>query len=220
MYDKKDILYPIFLDCCKYCPDMYWVNIFEELSYGKTPYGVFISKNFMCCNYKNKEFSYKIEQKEPEKLFNDIYNLLSTKLGLLSYQQKIKKRLDFNNMEDTIKESRQNWYNIKKKNIKELLIEKYVIDMKNKYMLSVKQCKYLLSLIYISLIFKVIVPNDIVYNNCKIDKIEGIDFKKNKIILKKQLYDTESEFRPQVIIENKSMSENWDKYLKELRKLL
>ena len=27
-------------------------NIFEELAYGKTSYGIYISKNFICCNQR------------------------------------------------------------------------------------------------------------------------------------------------------------------------
>ena len=66
-------------------------NVFEELSYGKTPYGTYISKNFFCCNYKDKGFNYKIDDKNPEELHNDIYSLLVKKLGLLSQKKKILK---------------------------------------------------------------------------------------------------------------------------------
>ena len=84
MTGKKDILYPIFLECLQYTTDTFWENIFEDLAYGKTPYGTYINKNFLCCNYKNKEFSYKIEKKNADQLYNDVFNLLAKKLGLLS----------------------------------------------------------------------------------------------------------------------------------------
>ena len=93
---KKEIVYPIFLECCQYTTDIFWENVFEDLSYGKTPYGTYITKDFLCCNYKDKEFSYKIEKnKDTEQLYNDIFNLLSKKLGLLSQRDKIKKKIDF-----------------------------------------------------------------------------------------------------------------------------
>jgi hypothetical protein len=216
---KVEIIFPIFLECCKYCPDLFWVNVFEELSYGKTPYGVYFSKKYLCCNYKNKEFSYKIETNDAEKLYQDVYDLLSKKLGLLSTQEKIKKRLDFNNAEDCIKECKQNWSSIRKKNVKDLLIEKYVINMKHKYLLTFKQAKYLLSLIYIMMIFKIISQKDIVYIDGTIDHIEGIEFEKKKIILKRDMYNIEQSFAPQILIEKKSMSDLWEKYLKELKKM-
>jgi hypothetical protein len=217
---KVEIIFPIFLECCKYCPDLFWVNVFEELSYGKTPYGVYISKKYLCCNYKNKEFSYKIENTDSKKLYTDIYELLSKKLGLLSTQEKLKKRLDFNTAEDSIKESKQNWNSIRKKNVKDLLIEKYVLRMKKKYSLKFKQARYLLSLIYITMVFKIITQKDIIYCDGVIDRIEGIDFEKNKIILSRELYNVDDQsFAPQIFIEKKSMSECWDKYLKELKKM-
>ena len=160
---KKEIIYPIFLECFEYTTDSFWENIFEDLSYGKCPYGTYINKNFLCCNYKDKEFSYKIEKKNPLQLYTDIYNLFAKKLGLLSSRDKLKKKLDFNNIEEELKFNKNKWTDIRKKNIKDLLIENYVIDMKNKYSLSNKQSKNLLSSIFIGMIFKVINIKDICY---------------------------------------------------------
>ena len=70
---KREIVYPIFLECCQFTDDKFWENVFEDLAYGKTPYGTYISKDFLCCSYKKKEFSYKIEKKLPhigDSLFN------------------------------------------------------------------------------------------------------------------------------------------------------
>ena len=218
---KKEIIYPIFLECCQYTTDIFWENVFEDLSYGKTPYGTYITKDFLCCNYKDKEFSYKIEKnKEPEQLYTDIFNLLSKKLGLLSQRDKIKKKIDFYNIEEEIKEGRKNWSSIRKKNIKDLLIEKYVIDMKNKYSLTIKQSKYLLSIIFIAMVFKVITVKDINYENGKISHIEGIDFKKKQIIILRDVYSLESSFNSCILIEPNLMSYNWENYLIYLKKLI
>ena len=88
----------------------------------------------------------------------------------------------FNNIENEIKEYRKSWSNIRKKNIKDLLIESYIIDMKNKHCLTIKQSRTLLSLIFIGMVFKVITVKDIVYENGCIKNIEGISFKKKQII--------------------------------------
>jgi len=217
---NKDIIYSVFLECCKYTPDEFWENIFEDLAYGKTPYGTYISKDFLCCNYKDKEFSYKIERnKKSIVLYDDVYNLLSNKLGLLSHKDKVNKRADFHNIEENIKESRKDWSRIRKKNVKDYLIENYVIDMKNKYKLSIKQAKYLLSVILIAIVFKVITSKDIEYSDGKIHNIIGIDFERKKIIMKKNIYKIEVSFAPCIVIEKKLMSDNWDKYLSTLRKI-
>ena len=165
---KKDIIYPNFIECVQFTDDIFWKTVFIDLAYGKTPYGTYISKDFLCCGYKNKEFSYKIEKKDPEKIYTEVYSLLLNKLGLLSQKEKLKKRSDFNIMEDDMKEVNQKWVNIRKKNTKDLLIEKYVIDMKNKYFLSLKQTRYLLSIIFIAMIFKNITSKDIYFENGKI----------------------------------------------------
>jgi len=215
---KKDIIYPVFLECCQFTSDAFWENIFEDLSYGKTPYGTYISKNFLCCSYKNKEFSYKIERKNPKDLYQEIYNLLTKKLGILSNKEKIKKRFDFYQTESRIVKNREEWSNIKKKNIKDLLIEKYVLDMKKKHSLTMTQAKYLLSIIFISLVFKVISPKDIIYHDNKIHDIEGIEFVKNKIIFKREIYNTNLTISYDTIADKKILSEKWNKYLEMIRK--
>lgn len=215
---RKEIIYPIFLECCQYADDTFWENIFEDLAYGKAPYGTYISKDFLCCNYKKKEFNYKIENKDASKMYDEVYNLLTKKLGLLSQKEKVKKRKAFIDAEESIKESRKNWSDIRKKNTKELLIELYVTRMKNKHSLSIKQARYLLSIIMISLIFKVIVAEDIDYRDGSIHHIEGIDFTKNHIFIERDLYKFEVSFAPHIVLDKKLMSDNWEKYLKELRK--
>jgi hypothetical protein len=217
---KKEILYPMFLECFEYTTDSFWENVFEDLAYGKTPYGTYINKNFLCCNYKNKEFSYKIEKKDSEQLYNDVYNLLAKKLGLLSVRDKLNKKIDFNNIEEDLKNTRKSWNNIRKKNIKDLLIENYVINMKNKYKLSVSHSRKLISTIFIGLIFKVFSVKDINYNNGVIESIDGITFEDNKVILERNVYDIENEYRKCILIDKTLMSDNWEKYLNSLQKLL
>ena len=215
---KKEIIYPVFLECCKFSTDSFWENMFEDLAYGKTPHGTYINKNFLCCSYKNKEFSYKIERKDPIELYTDIYNLLTKKLGMMSHMEKIKKRVDFEETESRIKEFRQDWGNIRKKNIKDLLVERYVIDMKNKHSLTVKQATYLLSIIFIAIVFKVITSKDIEYSDNKIQNIDGIEFTQKKIIIKRNIYDIDISFSPEIFMDKKLMADNWEKYLISLRK--
>jgi len=216
---KREIIYPIFLECCQFTDDKFWENVFEDLAYGKTPYGTYISKDFLCCSYKKKEFSYKIEKKLPKDIYNDVYDLLTNKLGLLSPLEKSKKRKIFKDIEEDITESRKNWNDIKKKNIKELLIELYVARMKNKHSLTLKQARYLLSIIFVGMIFKVITNKDVEYKNGKIENIDGIEISHKKIDVKKDLYNLDNNFTPTIILDKNLMYDNWEKYLKELKKI-
>ena len=215
---KREIIYPMFLECSDYCNDNYWKNIFEDLAYGQTPYGTYISKGFFCCNYKNKEFSYKIEKKDSKKLFEDI-SALCKKIGLLSHNDKIQKKIDFRNLENDIKEDREKWCNIRKKNLKDFLIENFVINMKKKYNLDTNQSKYLNYVIFLSMIFKIIGMKDVDYEEGEIKSIKGISFEDKKIILENDLFQYDG--RKCILIDDKKfMSDSWEKYLTALKKNL
>jgi len=217
---KREIIYPVFLDCTRYTDDIFWQNIFKELAYGKTSYGIYISKNFICCNQKKKEFSYKIEPKDPELVYNELYNIFKNKVGIQSHQEKLNSRKVFNQVEDeNNKNIKNNWGSIKKKNMKELLIELYVTKMKNKYFLSLEQARYLISIIYIGIIFKVITKKDINYVNGEIIDIIGITFDRKKVILNKNIYSVEITFENTVFAEKKTMKDIWNKYIRDLKKL-
>lgn len=210
---KREIIYPFFLECCTYAPDSFWSSIFEDLAYGKCPYGTYISKDFLCCSQKKKEFSYKIEYKDPEKLYKDVYHLLSEKLGLLSKKDQNAKK----NILLTTKEP-EDWVDIKKKNIKDMYLEKFVVDMKNKHSLTLKQARYLLSIIIIATAFKILTPKDIVFYDGEVKEITGIDFEDGEIILSEELLNMDNTTNTVVIDETSTMSSTWPKYLKDLRK--
>lgn len=216
---KRETIYPIFLECCQYADDIFWENIFLDLSYGKSPYGTYISKDFICCSYKKKEFTYKIEKKDPKVIYDEIYNLFTNKLELLSQKEKVKKKKAFTDAEDSIKDSRKTWVDIRKKNIKELLIELYITRMKIKYSLTLKQERFLLSIIILAMIFKVITSDDIEYVDGRIRNIKGIDFLNKRLIIQRDIYNVEVSFSPHIFIDKKLMSDTWDKYLKDLRKI-
>ena len=39
---QKDVVYPIFQDCCKHFKDEFWIKLFDDLSRSKCPKGVLI----------------------------------------------------------------------------------------------------------------------------------------------------------------------------------
>ncbi len=217
---KDELIYPIFLECCKYTDDIFWKYIFEDFAYGKTPYGTYITKNFLCCNYKTREFSYKINtDKSPEVLYNEIYDILFNKFGLLSNKDKVKKRELFDSTQKEIDNQQlSNWNSIKKKSVKNILVENYIIEKKKKFNLSFNQIKKLLSIIVIGIIFKTISSADIDYSNSKINNINGFTFSNKKIHMNKNIYDFNFMTSPRIINEKKLMSDNWEKFLGNLKK--
>lgn len=211
----KEIIYPVFLNCIKFNDNIFWKNIFEDLSYGVTPIGTYINKkDFLCCNYKNKEFIYKIDEtKNPELIYNDIYNFFTTKLGFISLQEKSRKKLKFNNIKDEIKSDINKWSYIKKKNTKDILIEKYVFNMKDKYDLSFIDYKNLLSNIFVCLIFKIISSDDIILKDGQIINIKGINFTHKKVIYNIDVCNIKHNFSPEIVLNKKNMAERWEKFL-------
>lgn len=215
---KKEILYPIFLECCVFAVDNFWENIFEDLAYGKPPYGTYISKDFLCCGYQKKDFSYKIERKDPEQLYTEVYKLLSGKLGLLSPQEKISQQKKFDTYENSIRISRDSWTSIRKKSTKELFIELFVTRMKNEHSLSLKQSRHLLEVILMAMVFKTIESGHVNYSNGAIQSIDGITFSKGKINIAYDLYNLDITTVAELPTDKKLMSDNWTQYLKELKR--
>ena len=91
--------------------------------------------------------------------------------------------------------------------------------MKKKYSLTNKQCNNLISIIFIAMIFKVITPRDIIYENGKIVNIFGITFSKKKVKINRNLFIPNLNLKPEIIIDRKSIFETWEKYLKEIKKI-
>ena len=214
----KEITYPIFFECCQFTEDNFWRNIFEDLAYSKTPYGTYINNDYLLCGYKDKDFSYKIKGKNSKQLYTDIYDLLKNRLGILSGKEKTRKRLAYFQAENRIKNSRKNWNNIRKKNIKDILVERYVVEMKQRYNLPSKQAKILMSIIFIALAFKILVTTDIHYQDGKITDIDNIIISKKTATMKKNIYSLNVPFTRNITNAKKTMSSNWDNYLKPFRK--
>jgi hypothetical protein len=218
---KKQIVYPIFLECCNFTNDGFWKYIFEDLAYGKPPYGCSMNKGFIYCNYKGKEFSYKIEEtKDANVIFDDLYNLFTNKLKVLSKLDKQDLLSEFEREENSSEYGRDmTWKSIKKKSIKDMIIQKYVISEKKRRNLSIEQARKLLSLIFINLSFGIISSEDIHYEKGKILYIEGIEFNNNNEVLYHLNVENLNGLNLHPVeYEKKIMSENWPKYLAALKK--
>ena len=184
---KYKLIYPFFIECLQHASDKFWKNVFEDLAYGITPAGTYINKDFLTCNYKDKEFIYKIQKKDPKELHDEIYNIFKNKLALLSRDEIINRKKIVESKAVCKVADYTCWADIKKKNIKEFLIERYAIKIKNKYNLSITQTKYLVSIIFLAFIFKIFSSNDIEICDGQIINIKGIDYERGKIILKKNM---------------------------------
>lgn len=215
---QTNFIYPFFLECTQYTTDDFWETVFEDLANGTVPNGTYINKGYLCCSYRGKEFSYKLERKDSRVLFNEVHALLSDRLGIYSPLEKIEKKNIFNQTEDEIKNSRKVWTGIRKKNIKDVLYERFVLDMQKKYKLTVKQTKYLLAVIMLSFMFKTLTSKDIVFEHNRIQSVKGIEFEEGKIVVKTSVCATNMFPQTQCSSSAKKMSDSWIKYKKALSK--
>ena len=212
---KIDLCYPFLLECCAQTNDMQWKNIFEDLAYGITPYGCFITKDSLACNLKTREFLYRLIPKDPAVLFHDITNLLRNKLNIMTREDIIREKEFI-----PLTEKMTSWSSIKKKNLRDALIEIFVIEKKNTFDLTLNQIKSLYSLINLGFLFKVLSSEDVIMNEGRIESIKGIDFQKCKINLNIDIFNMNVSSVPEIILGKKSMSEDWVKFLEHLQKNL
>ena len=119
----KEIIYPHFLHCCQETEDLYWKYIFEDLSYGRAPYGVYFTKGFMCCGFKGKEFSYRVDPNIPvPQLFREVKTILKGKLGIQSSSDILSSREKFEKTSERLAlHECSDWNLIKKKEVRCLL---------------------------------------------------------------------------------------------------
>jgi hypothetical protein len=186
---KRDVIYPIFLKCLPYVEDEFWKETFEELSYGNCYQGSYVSKGFLFSNVKSKEFAYKFIDKEPEKIYSDITKLLKEKLNIMSKNDRSILINEFEEIEKNIKNIKNvDWNDIKKKSIKDILFQNYIINVKKKYDLRDSQVKCLYNTINLGLMLKSIKNSDIVYINGEIQEIKGFSFYQGKYKIDLDIY--------------------------------
>jgi hypothetical protein len=179
---KKEIIHPIFLQLASTMEDTFWKYIYEDLSYGKCPYGIYIQNEYMCCFIKGKEYSYRIDENN-EKCCEEIHHLLKHKAGILSEKEKIQQKEDFFKKKKTNDKKF-----INKKFLRENLIQNFVLKNGKKYDIRLENQKNLISFIYVAFLFKSITLQDVTFENDEIEKIDGIEFHPQKVMIKKKMF--------------------------------
>ena len=192
----------MFLKLSNKMNDNFWRYIYEDLAYGKTPYGLYIQSNYLCCYIKNKEFSFKITESNTDDSLKELHNLLKKRAGILSEKDKIEDR------ETLLNENLSKNKTIHKKTYRDNLIQNYIIYQGKQNNIKIEVLKKLLMFINNAFLFKVISLQDIVFHNNSIQSINGILFKKNKIIIEHNLFSninnmsfSEEDIRKQNVIQ-------------------
>lgn len=209
---KKDIIYPIFLKYSIQINDTFWKYIYEDMSYGKCPYGIYLQNEYLCCFLKGKEFSYKMENNNPL-MKDEIHKLLKEKAEILSEKEKIQ------NKEKFLNDKKNNTFH--KKCLRDSLLQNYILDKSTKYNINIDKCKKVISFLLVGFLFKLITLKDVQFNDKHIIDIKGIKFEKNKIILKNNfLYDKNFSFNSGIFLEEsnkKNIQTMWQNFQIDLK---
>jgi len=224
---KKEILYPIFLQCAsKVDDDTFWRYVYEDLSYGKCPYGLSLQKNYLSCYVRGKEFSYKIDaDKTPDTVYQELDTLLRERAGILSEKEKLSERARLCRLRTSTTinpvgtKNREDWSQVKKKMIRDTLLEQYVLENSQKYEIASVMAKRVLSLLIVGLMFKTITAKDIFYQNGFIKKIDGFEFEPKKAVIYKDVLHCKNYTPPNHDegVVAKPLHSYWTTYLEDMK---
>jgi hypothetical protein len=127
----------------------------------------------------------------------------------------------FHDIESRIKTSRESsWQAIRQKNVKDLLIEKFVIGLMNAHGLSVNQGRALSTDIALAITFKIITPQHITYEGGVITAIEGVSYDETNqaVLLDRSIYSDTMVISREIPAGKKTLKELWPKHLKSIHK--
>lgn len=180
---RREIVFPFFLHCCRETEDGFWKYVFEDLAYSRAPYGAYFTKGFFCCSFKGKEFSYKVDPNTPTNvLFREVKLLLQDKLNIQSREDKLNQRREFDASADDVRLCEcDEWTTIKRKEVRNLLLDKYALTKGEERGWSKLETKRFLSSLLLAFQLKALQGEDVhvekgvVKNIAGVEKIESMD---------------------------------------------
>lgn len=211
---KKKILYPIFSEASQYTFDPYWQQIFENCANGKFPKGVSIDneKKILYIKNVNSFNSYNLNNESPENIYINIKKLFSTILNLKSTRDK---RLQQQECDDICKELdesyNEDWQKIKRKKIRDPIIRKYILALKEKYNLDNSSTTELDNIIKLGFLFNWIGNENVIYENREIIDINTLNYDPELKIFKLDIPDFS--YKREYKIKNNKLSTLWEKHL-------
>lgn len=209
------ILHPIFLGCRDSTNDMFWKKIFENLAYGDTPRGIYFKDNTLYSLTKKKEFNYNFSEKDAETVYNDVHSLLGNLYGLKSKGDLSRKRQIFEEFQklNSIRKGEELWGKIKRKSLRDNLIQDYVVNVKKIYELPDKEVKKLYFYITVGCVFKLFSGNDIILKGGFIESIDGVSFSDKKVLINRRFEEPQIKREADKVIYLYAL---WENYLKTL----
>lgn len=180
---EKNIIYPKFLGCQNYTLDDYWNDVFMGCSCNKFPRGTRYNEkeNTLTVRVPLVQGKYKTENiqlpEDSKELYECMIDIFKEKMGMYSPLDLHIKREELEDIQDQYKIDLDcEWKKLKPRSVKDTLIMSYGTSLKNKYQLSSKETKNLISVINLGFQFKKLTSDDIDYREREIKNIKGLKF--------------------------------------------
>lgn len=173
---KNALRFPILIEASIIVENKFWSQVLKDLAHGKAPHGCYVSSsNFLVNNTKNAAFSYFLDdpKKDAKTMSDEIIRLLNEKTNIMSVSDRAKKKVVFNEVKQKLMRNIKNatWGNLRKKKIKDQLLDMYALSIKNHKKWDIKETREFLTDLSLDIIFKRIDSDHIVMKDGKIIEI-------------------------------------------------
>ncbi len=222
---NKKIAYPLFDDCAQFTLDPYWLQVFEECSRGHFPRGSGIDSEGKVVYFRNRAnnnrnyVSYRLidkygSQKHPDQIFKDLKQLFQEQLNFKSNLDRSEIRAEIDDICKDLQESYTgDWQKIKRKKIRDPIIRRYILDLKEEYNLDNKETAEVAQIIKLGFLFNWIANDQVVYQDQRIQDIKTLRFDADdrSFELDEPVGQYKREYKPKL----QKLSSLWEKHLKK-----
>lgn len=216
------IVYPLFQECAQYTLDAFWQQVFQDCARGKFPKGCSPDQQGETLIIRSKNgtnkavINYKLSESEnsPEKIFKDLKILFQDHLNIKSMIDREEIRAELDEICKSLQESFSgNWQQIKRKKIKDPIIRRYILDLKERHQLNDRETAEVAQLIKLGFLFNWISNENVIYQDQQIVDIETLQFNEEDrtFHLEEQITTCTREYKPKLF----KLANLWEKFLEQ-----
>ena len=207
--DKNNVL-KILMECSNLTLDAYWKQVFEECSKGKFPKGCRLAPDNMTVYFMNGA-SYTMKNC-PETDYLELKKMFQEHINLRSDKDRKDIRDELDGTRQTIQELfAGDWIQIRRKKLKDPIIRSFILDIKEKYNLTLLETENVYKIIRLGFMFNWIPNNAVVYEDQKILDITSLHFnpKTREFELEEKSQKYKRTYKPKKV----KLSSLWAKYI-------
>lgn len=179
----KPIVNPIFEKLANLTEDIFWKTTFLDCARGKLPRGFTFRNNLLTFKKGNKMTCLELTTNLPES-FTSTMNFFQSAAGIMSSQdrRKIKLKEEERILEQNEKDLDKEWKDIRKENIKDVLLNEFIVDICERLEFNENEKRELITTIKKGIMLKYFNNDNILMENGKIVEIDGLNYNEKKRI--------------------------------------